>query len=214
MRSADVELPHWWIAAANGDFGPLDAFLSAIELHPHQLAGYKDLREISCIAPEIFDPEVKSGLNKFHKRVRQSIRLRASQKKNILPDNGSQCESPLFSQEVLQCLLSFGKEQFIFQDGKSWPPVEKGFLDLYSGKKGFARAAVRYGAPWVLTVDFLDGPQCEKSLRATRIPSGFARSSKSAYSWLSFLGRKSGFFIFVATKGMAKFTGGYGESFL
>ena len=162
LRSADVELPLWWIAAANGDFGPLDAFLSAIELHPHQLAGYKDLREISCIAPEIFDPEVKSGLNKFHKRVRQSIRLRASQKnRNTSTDNGSQCESPLFSQEVLQCLLSFGKEQFIFQDGKSWPPMDKGFLDLYSGKKGFARAAVRYGAPWVLTVDFLDGPQCD-----------------------------------------------------
>lgn len=36
-----------------------------------------------------------------------------------------------------------------------------GFLDLYSGVKGFARSAIFHGASWVLTVDFLDGPQCD-----------------------------------------------------
>lgn len=161
LRSADIELPDWWVAANAGDFAPLDAFLSSIDLHPHQLAGYDDLREISGMEPEKFDPESKSGLNKFHKRIKQSIKLRASQKDAVLNDTGSSSKTSFFSQEVLECLQSFGVEQFIFQDGKTWPPTEKGFLDLYSGKKGFARAAVRYGAAWVLTVDFLDGPQCD-----------------------------------------------------
>ena len=69
--------------------------------------------------------------------------------------------SSVWSKEILEALFSFGIEQFIFAKGKSWPPKECGFLDLYSGKKGFAKACVQLGAPWVLTVDFLDGPQCD-----------------------------------------------------
>ena len=161
LRSADVVLPSWWTAAADHDFGELDAFLSDVSLHPHQLAGYNDLHEISLGQVEAHDPFLKSGLNKFHKRVREVVRNRAMKKRVEKSDTDLSAQSSTFSQEVIDCLASFGIEQFIFQVGKQWPPMEKGFLDLYSGKKGFAKAAVRYGAPWVLTVDFLDGPQCD-----------------------------------------------------
>lgn len=161
LRSADVVLPEWWNAGVAGDFAPLDNFLSHLELHPHQLAGYKDLGQLGTIDPDLHDPAIKTGLNKFHKKVREGIRLRAQQKHHTNIHTEDSRASSIFSQEVLDCLASFGLEQFIFQKGKQWPPTEKGFLDLYSGKKGFAHAAVRYGAPWVLTVDFLDGPQCD-----------------------------------------------------
>ena len=78
----------------------------------------------------------------------------------------------------MTCLESFGREQFIFQDGLSWPPQSQGFLDLYSGKKGFARSAVRYGASWVLTVDFLDGPQCDLLDNSVRKRIQFLLNSK------------------------------------
>lgn len=168
LRTADVDLPHWWVAAVGGDFGPLDIFLTELKLHPHQLAGYKDLGEIGIINPQSFDPSLKTGLNKFHRKVRADVRLRAHLKLRANSSTDDNPTSSFFPQEVLDCLASFGLEQFIFQKGKQWPPSQKGFLDLYSGKKGFAHAAVRYGAPWVLTVDFLDGPQCDlldKSVR-------------------------------------------------
>ena len=40
-----------------------------------------------------------------------------------------------------------------------WPPKEKGFLDIYSGSKGFAKAALRFGAPWVVCIDICDGAE-------------------------------------------------------
>ncbi len=162
LREADVDVPDWWEAAIEGDFNLLDSFLSGLELHPYQLAGYNNLSEISGNAFFDVDPGLKSGLNRFNKKVRSKVQLRAKQKKeNKLQHACIDKTKNFFSEEVLACLESFGKEQFIFQDGLEWPPQSQGFLDLYSGKKGFAHAAVRYGASWVLTVDFLDGPQCD-----------------------------------------------------
>ena len=51
-------------------------------------------------------------------------------------------------------------------------------LICISGKKGFARSAVRYGASWVLTVDFLDGPQCDLLDNSVRKRIQFLLNSK------------------------------------
>ena len=69
-------------------------------------------------------------------------------------------ESP-WPQEVLDTLFSFGKQQIMMAAGFSWPPTQPGFLDLFSGARGFAKAALRLGCPWVLVVDVKDGPQCD-----------------------------------------------------
>ena len=161
LRVADVELPGWWNAAVCYDYKELDIFLSDLSLHPHQLAGYSDLKEISVGQVEEHDPILKRGLNKFHRKVKDDIKRRALKKRDSTVISEESNSSSFFTQDIIDCLASFGLEQFVFQTGKQWPPQEKGFLDLYSGKKGFAHAAVRYGAPWVLTVDFLDGPQCD-----------------------------------------------------
>ena len=62
-----------------------------------------------------------------------------------------------WSRELDDILLSFPKDLFICGAEISWPPCTPGFLDLYSGKKGFARKAVKFGADWVLTIDIEDG---------------------------------------------------------
>lgn len=63
--------------------------------------------------------------------------------------------------EADEILRSFPADLFIFNEGFSWPPSSPDFLDTYSGKKGFAKAAIKRGASWVLTIDIEDGPHCD-----------------------------------------------------
>ena len=59
--------------------------------------------------------------------------------------------------EAISILESFPKSQFLVSDpacGFSAP----GGIDLFSGKRGVARAMLSFGAPWILTVDFEHGP--------------------------------------------------------
>lgn len=97
-------------------------------------------------------------MHRWKSRIKKKLALRRKVH-NAKPVSDS-CHS-FFGDDILQILASFGKENFLFSAGKQWPPSEPGFLDLYSGKKGFARAAVKLGAPWVLTVDILDGAQAD-----------------------------------------------------
>ena len=173
LRRSDVEVPDWWKAAEGGDFS-----LSSLELHPYQLAGYDDLSDISGNPFLAVDPGLKHGFNRYCKKIRNKIRLRAKFEKDATFHEDCEASSNFFSEDVLTCLGSFGREQFIFQDGLSWPPQSQGFLDLYSGKKGFARSAVRYGASWVLTVDFLDGPRCDLLDNSVRKRIQFLLNSK------------------------------------
>ncbi|CAE8587286.1 unnamed protein product, partial [Polarella glacialis] len=50
-----------------------------------------------------------------------------------------------------------------------WRPTTPGFLDLYSGQRGVAKALRMKGAPWVLTFDFLDGPDQDLLDPETRV---------------------------------------------
>lgn len=166
LRTAAVECPEWWAAAGMGAYSQLDNFLLSCKLSPHQVAGYPPLNEISMFHGDMFDSDCKSSLNRMHRSVRLGLRLRAKQRVADDSKNGLDHEKPpespsFFRPEVLEIFEYFGKDQFILSNGCPWPPSSKGFLDIYSGKKGFAKAAVRYGAPWVLTIDILDGPQCD-----------------------------------------------------
>ena len=128
---------------------------------PEQTAGYPALSSLSAVQPAAVDPIPKRSINSMHKKVKQKLKLRQLQKLGnstqdlpLLPSN------PLGS-EVAEILSSFGREQFVFGSDSSFPPVQPGFIDLFSGKKGFARASARLGAPWVLCIDILFGPQCD-----------------------------------------------------
>jgi len=80
------------------------------------------------------------------------------------------------SREAAEILQSFPTSQFVLPAGCSWPPQEAGFLDLFSGERGVAKEAAKYGV-WSLCVDLEHGPtedlgdeslrrQLEKAIRA------------------------------------------------
>lgn len=137
-----------------------------------QLAGFPDLGEL-CLEPSAaVDPIPKKSVNNMHKKVRARIRANKAhkmvRKENLNKDVYDDNLYTELSSEVVEALKFFGKDQFIFGSDVSWPPRQAGFIDLFSGRKGFAHACSRLGAPWILCVDILDGPQCDLLQSETR----------------------------------------------
>ncbi|CAE8649387.1 unnamed protein product, partial [Polarella glacialis] len=64
-----------------------------------------------------------------------------------------------------------------------WRPTTPGFLDFYSGPRGVAKALRMKGAPWVLTFDFLVGPDQDLLDRETRVVLE-ACVDAAAFSWI------------------------------
>lgn len=169
VRKASIELPEWWNLAASGNFVEMDDFLTELNLHPEQLDHVPNLNELNLENPEIFCKVPSS----HHAVVRARLRERAMKKAATTPESFASNSSDLrvtpWSEEVNSILLSFPKDLFVLSENAAWPPVEPGFLDIYSGKKGFARKAVSFGAAWVLTIDIEDGADCDLLQKSLRI---------------------------------------------
>lgn len=167
LRAPTAVLPNWWIQLANGDFSAFDSLLVDCDLHPDQLCGYPSLNELYLKEPATFDPIFKSSHNRKHSAVRHRLRLRKCMQSTSSIELGKDTaedsvdNTPDWSKQVAEILDSFGSDQIFRSEDCPWPPRSPGFLDLYSGKKGFAKSSLRYGAPWVLVVDINDGPQCD-----------------------------------------------------
>lgn len=152
-----IELPSWWSEASAGDFRNLDSILADIGLGIFDVAGIPNLYSLT---PHVDKLERHSNrLRRLHSREKKPVTCRL--KEEVLspsdPNDQSHQDSP-WPSDVLEALLSYPKEVFFLNESTSWPPDCPGFLDLYSGVKGFAKACISCGAPWVLCVDILDGP--------------------------------------------------------
>lgn len=154
VRGPAIELPFWWIEASAGDFRNLDLTLADIGLGPFDVAGIPNLYSLMPRDDKL--ERHQNRLKRMHTRgkMRATCRLKEKPAVSVSPDSDVQQNCP-WSSEVLEALLSFPREVFFLNEGVSWPP---GFLDLYSGVKGFAKSCIACGAPWVLCVDILDGP--------------------------------------------------------
>lgn len=165
LRDAHVELPSWWMSLENYGYDELDSFLRSCNLHPDQISGYPNLNELQLQSPEVVgDHFCNRGIKKFQAKLKSKLVLRHLQKEMR---SQKQPSTPPLG-KLQEALLSFGRDQFLLSLGENWPPTRPGFIDLYSGKKGFAKAAIRYGAPWVLCVDIEDGAQCDLLCPAVR----------------------------------------------
>eukprot|EP00438_Fugacium_kawagutii_P034813 Skav226550 [mRNA] locus=scaffold421:226537:230826:- [translate_table: standard] len=153
LREPSCELPQWWTSAELFHFEELDGFLHDIDLADNKVGGYPPLSTLNPKVLHLVDSFSKCSSNKLHLKVKKKL-----QHRRILAEKSHVKIGP-WGEDIQQVLESFGEEAFIFGHGFSWPPAEPGFLDLYSGRKGFAKACGRLGVPWVLTVDYLDGPQ-------------------------------------------------------
>lgn len=132
----------------------MDDFLSDCNMSPEQIRGLpspkellpvNDVRDASC-----FDMSTTQ---------RQKAKV-----KEKLVKRKQEAEKPLcytsdrpWDEDTHQVLMSFPRAQFFVRDKTCWPPREPGFLDLFSGRKGYARAAVEAGAPCVLWFEINDG---------------------------------------------------------
>eukprot|EP00438_Fugacium_kawagutii_P024465 Skav208079 [mRNA] locus=scaffold1800:124150:131179:- [translate_table: standard] len=167
IRQADVMLPDWWIAAGEHNYEPLDEFLHDVCLSPSDLAGFPSLNPLTQIDAEHFDTEPFRKHNTRHRMIKEKLILRAihkAEKNEHQPSTSTLIHShPAcpFDPELVRLLESFGRDQLLISQDGCWPPTEKGFLDIYSGQAGFAKASLRYGARWVLVIDINFGPQCD-----------------------------------------------------
>ena len=176
IRAPDIILPEWWVEASMGKFGKMDEYLSDCSVHPDQLCGYGHLGELCHPAAKLVDPQSRSKFQQHKRKVHTKLVDRAIRKANpaVFPGDlhrktfDFESETQLapsrttpWSKEADSILCSFPPELFILGEGTQWPPEVPGFIDLYSGHKGFAKAACRLGAPWVLTIDINDGPHCD-----------------------------------------------------
>eukprot|EP00438_Fugacium_kawagutii_P022352 Skav233118 [mRNA] locus=scaffold1342:395006:405928:- [translate_table: standard] len=65
---------------------------------------------------------------------------------------------PLLSSAAKKMLCEFAEGQVVQQAGSQWPPDRAGYLDLFSGERGVARALARKADVWSLCFDIEDGP--------------------------------------------------------
>eukprot|EP00438_Fugacium_kawagutii_P003517 Skav224779 [mRNA] locus=scaffold4598:69178:73705:- [translate_table: standard] len=156
IRKPDIELPAWWESASEGNFSVMDDFLERSSLLPEALAGYPSLGELQNF--EETNPKRKQKQHRA--RIKLKLKNRNLKKSDDDSGNFQQSNYP-FSHDVRDSFAFFGKEQFIFGTDSSWPPTQAGLIDLYSGKKGYAKSASKQGAPWVLCIDIEDGAHCD-----------------------------------------------------
>eukprot|EP00438_Fugacium_kawagutii_P006915 Skav203581 [mRNA] locus=scaffold935:89412:94199:+ [translate_table: standard] len=64
---------------------------------------------------------------------------------------------PLLSEAAKELLCRFGRGQVVMRSGESWPPERAGFLDLFSGEKGVAKALQKHCNVWSLCFELEDG---------------------------------------------------------
>eukprot|EP00438_Fugacium_kawagutii_P015944 Skav205630 [mRNA] locus=scaffold1575:126668:131720:+ [translate_table: standard] len=161
LRDADVFLPTWWHDAVSNNFVGIDQLLDDEGLSNFDIGGYPALNELDVKNPALVDPVCKSKLKRMHLKARSKLRLKAQQREASTKSQPADIIPSPWPEDVTKVLDSFDKSLFILSRDCHWPPRVPGFLDLYSGQKGFAKSAVRQGCPWVLTIDIKDGPHCD-----------------------------------------------------
>ena len=154
LREAELELPDWWKDACLGDFGAMDFFLEECRLSPYDIQGLPPVAELMPMAETCASsPLIQSK----HQRAKSRVLEKLIKRKQVKIDPPKYDESLPWSSECHDVLMSFPRSQFFVRDESCWPPREPGFIDLFSGKKGFARASVDSGAAWVLCFELDDG---------------------------------------------------------
>ena len=142
LRAPTEELPSWWPAALEGDFVGLDAWLAARGALPQDALGL---------------PPV-AGLGVVRRRVAtrsEARKLWWQQPASRISRGASLTCGVSLPVSVQQLLGTLPARQFITA-GTGGPDLSrKGFLDLYSGSFGVARALARRSGCWVLTFELL-----------------------------------------------------------
>ena len=145
LRAPSEDLPQWWSAALLGDFTGLDSWLAERGALPRDALGLPPLAELGVMRAAL-------ATRKEARRLwwqRPSLRNgRCGPGVPVQRPGGADLS------ESVQALLRFFPEQQFLTASRKPPDLSKrGFLDLYSGSFGVARAVARRTGCWVLTFE-------------------------------------------------------------
>eukprot|EP00439_Symbiodinium_sp_Y106_P034509 s3508_g4.t1 len=145
LRSPSDSLPVWWAAALQGDFAGLDAWLQERGALPEDALDLPPISELGVLRTPV--PSRQEARLEWlrHPAARSARRPPACA-------SSASAGSPLPA-EVQEKLQAFAREQFVVPKGAVLDLSRKGFLDLYSGSFGVARATASRSGCWVLTFE-------------------------------------------------------------
>ena len=138
----DLPEPWWWQELCAGRTADFDDWLMSCE---------------KTLKPYVEASQIRSPPDDLVAGKRDMKEEREVPSVEPLPANRDEAVDPgssstSLSAEAVAILESFDRRQVMFRRGVS-AFDEPGVLDLYSGKAGVARAAVKLGAPWVITFE-------------------------------------------------------------
>jgi len=160
VRSPVLDIPEWWTMMASGDFDALDYFFDT-ELPGSRAYSAEQVsqpRLSDCLLPSLHAPAPLR---------RESERRSHLDVKGMPEASTSATAAPLpqglgLSRLAVELLSHFPRSRFMLSPADrrdaSWTPSSRGALDLFAGSRGYARALLQKGCPWVLTFDFAHGP--------------------------------------------------------
>ena len=160
LRPPTEALPSWWPAALDGDFSGLDAWLAERGSLPQDALGLPPVTELGVVRNPV------ATRREARKLWWQQPSSRAARGRACPTVHASLGQS--LPQAARTLLEAVPLRQFVTV-GDTGPDLgKKGFLDLYSGSFGVARALARRSGCWVLTYelqrdaseDLLD-PECQ-----------------------------------------------------
>lgn len=180
IRPPACELPSWMPDCTELSFADrccqLDEFLVSLGADSFELSGLPPFEELRTVESFPLLPSRSLRSKSYFAQKRAAKTARKSQSPQAFPKEVGRAKfafpspSPLsdfsWPEEAVSLLSRLDAAQFIFPKSwsvpSSWRPCEslpqcKGYLDLYSGQKGVARAIVEEAAVWSLTLEIEDG---------------------------------------------------------
>ena len=190
------ELPGWWKSMVEDeDFQEFDMWLFERGLDPESLSGLPSLAELAggVSLPGILPGYLRTELMRKTSKE-EAEDGPGGQVDPLLPSTstarplrgtatcsrGEACPKeakerkqwrhlgPRLSETARALLADFPESQVVKGDGVIWPPTHAGFLDLYSGERGVAKAIAKRCSSWSLCFDLEDGPNQDLNDKALR----------------------------------------------
>ena len=158
LRLPAIPEPTWLRLAERGDFSALDSFLKECNLRPLQVQGFDTLAEKFAARDtspcDYNEPSAKPD-------QQSAACLPGFSSSGAAQTEAPGASGPGFGPSVGSFLHSCSRRQFLWPAGQRPSqhsgPSTPGYLCLYAGARGVAKAAVKVGFPWSLTFDWLHG---------------------------------------------------------
>ena len=184
IRGPSRDLPSWWNELASEEYETFDRWMLEHGLDPYELSGLPPIEELMTKAAthaEHTDVKAKTFLDEnaavksdkvaCSRIVHRSPKVPASHASNATDQfctagnvSGVSVPGDVVTRNLTEyekgLLKNFRPSQVVFGTGcsREWPPERQGFLDLFSGIRGVAKAQTAASGVWTLCFDLDHSP--------------------------------------------------------